>query len=239
MKNWEAFWQNYRIVPVSNPADLLYQIGKTVHGRPYDEETFTALTDDIQQALKLEPKDRLLDLCCGNGVLTRALAPRMKSIIGVDFSQPFIENARQHSARENVSYILHDVGKLDECGESLRGAFDKVLLYDALAYFNPSSLSHLLRVLNNLAGGPVVCLLGAVLWAPDRNRFLSTWRYRWNYWFNVRILGRTQGIGRWWRPADFARLKEQMNGALTFEIRQQSHLLPTSTYRRDVLLKLS
>jgi len=62
----------------------------------------STLLDDNMRALEIEtvenwlsPSDKVLDLCCGNGVSTLDFAEHCKSIVGIDLSQKMIETARQ------------------------------------------------------------------------------------------------------------------------------------------------
>jgi demethylmenaquinone methyltransferase / 2-methoxy-6-polyprenyl-1,4-benzoquinol methylase len=49
----------------------------------------------------IQPGERALDLCCGTGDLTLALAKKGANVSGLDFSEPMLEVAREKSARFN------------------------------------------------------------------------------------------------------------------------------------------
>jgi len=100
--DWKTFFESYRLVPIETDADLLYQVGATVGGKPISARQFAALLDDCRSALQLRSSDALVDLCAGNGVITYELSGQVDCAIGVDFSQPYIENARKHKARPNL-----------------------------------------------------------------------------------------------------------------------------------------
>ena len=54
--------------------------------------------------------DRVLDVGCGHGALTRALADRADSVIALDVSPAMIHVARKHSlGRHNIEYVRADV----------------------------------------------------------------------------------------------------------------------------------
>src|SRR5574342_272242 len=57
--------------------------------------------------LKLQKKDSLLDLCCGQGVLARAL-PQGISYVGVDASSSLIRSAKSKSKHP---FYVYDVTK--------------------------------------------------------------------------------------------------------------------------------
>jgi demethylmenaquinone methyltransferase/2-methoxy-6-polyprenyl-1,4-benzoquinol methylase len=48
---------------------------------------------------RIQPGERALDLCCGTGDLTFALAAKGADVTGLDFSEPMLEVAREKSAR--------------------------------------------------------------------------------------------------------------------------------------------
>ena len=69
---------------------------------------------DLDQVLEvcgaqLEPGDVALDIGCGAGRLTRALAGRVKQVYGIDVSAEMIERAREHHASlDNVTWLHGD-----------------------------------------------------------------------------------------------------------------------------------
>jgi SAM-dependent methyltransferase len=84
-------------------------------------QTLTSLID----LLPLAADQRWLDVACGPGLVTRALAPRVGSVLGVDVTPAMIELARSEAASAslgNVEFRLGDVGKLDLPNDSFDGA---------------------------------------------------------------------------------------------------------------------
>jgi ubiquinone/menaquinone biosynthesis C-methylase UbiE len=83
----------------------------------------------------------VLDLCCGNGRLTSILAPRARSLTGLDFSAPLITIARErYGDRPHVRFVLGDASQLRQ---SVSGGFDLIVrLYTSLGYFDrPTEVS--------------------------------------------------------------------------------------------------
>ncbi len=57
----------------------------------------------VLKLTRIQPGERALDLCCGTGDITFALAAKGAEVTGLDFSEPMLEVAREKSARINSS----------------------------------------------------------------------------------------------------------------------------------------
>ncbi|SEP83801.1 class I SAM-dependent methyltransferase [Streptomyces radiopugnans] len=76
----------------------------------------------------VRPGDRVLDIGCGTGALTLAVAAAVSpggSVLGVDPSEPMVEHARRLAARRgaNASFALGTAQELDAAD----GSFDAVV----------------------------------------------------------------------------------------------------------------
>jgi ubiquinone/menaquinone biosynthesis methyltransferase len=140
---------------------------------------------------------RILDLCCGTGLSTRALRecyPRAK-ITAVDISTGMLATARRKPGLRDVRFIAGDAMALDACGAD--GPFDGVMMAygirnvpdpdaclvqlrerlkpGAPAVFHEYSVadSVLSRAIWNVVAGAVIVPLGAALTgSPELFRYL-------------------------------------------------------------------
>jgi 2-polyprenyl-3-methyl-5-hydroxy-6-metoxy-1,4-benzoquinol methylase len=231
--SWAQFWDLYP--RRAEPDNLLAQVGKTVGGVPITEKQVSAICDDVIRNLQLGPRDRLFDLCCGNGLLTRRLAAECASVVGVDFSAPLIEQAKEASKRSNVEYFLGDVRRIDKVADWKPGQFNKVLIYEALAFLDRPELRQLLKSLRSICSPDCIFLFGSTLDAGRRRRFFNTLRRKLVYFFKIRLLGRDPGLGRWWRRKEITRICQSLG--LRCEFRDQNKVLHTAHYRIDVVVK--
>lgn len=235
MNNWKKFWQGYRIVDIKDEQDLLYQVGRTVRGDVIDKHLFETIIAEIIKKLDLKKDDDLLDLCCGNGVITYELSKVVGSVIGVDFSSPFIRNARRHRQLPNIQYIEGDVENLKEIVMMTNGkSFNKVLCYEALAYLNAFQLERLLSGLKTLASPNAEILLGSILDPTKKWRFFDTFSRRLTYLIKFRLLGKDVGVGRWWNRKEIVSISKKHNMECIFL--EQDPSLHTAHYRYDVKL---
>ena len=51
-----------------------------------------------------KPGDRVLDVGCGTGILTSALAERGSTVVGIDASEAYVAEARRHRSNPEVTY---------------------------------------------------------------------------------------------------------------------------------------
>jgi ubiquinone/menaquinone biosynthesis C-methylase UbiE len=194
-----------------------------------DPETVELLARELVGLLGLRRDDRLLDLCCGNGVLTFRLAEHTSSALGLDLSPALVENARARR-RENLQFAVGDVRDL----EVADGSFDRILLYAALQYFDEAETVSLLgRSRRWLASGGTL-LLGDV---PDLRRrwaFFDTADRRAAYFHG--LAAGEPVIGTWFDP-DWVRHAGSFAGFESVEILAQHPRLPYAHFRFDARLR--
>ena len=56
--------------------------------------------------------DRVLDVGCGTGVISVALAERGCTVVGMDASEPYLEGARRNRPHSNIVYDLGDARRM-------------------------------------------------------------------------------------------------------------------------------
>ena len=135
-----------------------------------------------------------LDLGCGSGRHTQALAERFDDVVGVDISAPLIDMARRH-ARPNVRYVVGDLMSFSEAT-----GFDLVFSSTTLHHVQEldAALMHLrdlvrpggLAILiDNIASRPTpprwVHVLGAVRQVPSDVARLGGRQARWLFKFRT------------------------------------------------------
>ncbi len=233
-ENWHDFWKNYRTPVARSEGDLYLQVGKTINSKPIEEAVLQMMVAAIEQALCLEASDHLLDLCCGNGLMSYRLAQTAGLVTGVDFANHLIEAARGFKQRPNIQYRVDDV--LRPIADLVGGPtpVTKVLMNDALAYFDPSGLDRLLGNLQAYFGHRGFRFL--ITGIPNHG-------LRWNFYdtperrarfeeHEARSDDTNDGMGRWWRRAEIEEVCD--NRRLRVELADQP--FPISTYRMNALI---
>jgi ubiquinone/menaquinone biosynthesis C-methylase UbiE len=119
------------------------------------------------------PDDRVLDLGCGWGTFTLALAPKVREVVGVDFSARSVElceRRAQDLGIRNASFLQADAGETGLPEQS----FDTVLAADLLEHLYPDDSERVtaeaFRVLR--PNGRFV------VWTPHRGHFLEVLKNR-------------------------------------------------------------
>ncbi len=225
---WNRFWNEY---PKSCGETCFYhQVGKTLHKQPVSAETVHAIISSIVDNLAIKNTDTVLDLCCGNGLITSHISEHCNSIVGVDFSEYLIQIANKYHPRHNISYLCDDVFHFME---SKNVTIDKIYMYEALQHFKPRDFAHILESAKRLFKNDIHILLCSI---PDRSR-------KWTYYNTVSrklsyimdsLSPNRRCLGTWW---DSSRIIQSCKDAgLTARIIPQNSLLHTSHYRFDVLI---
>lgn len=224
------YWLNYYEKSAADFADQpLKQVGKTLLGVDISTDQVRLIVNHIARALDLNASDTLVDLCCGNGVLTSQLAQMAGSVIGVDFSSGLLEAARTISALANVEYMQMDVTNLPG---PLIGRAGKYSMYEGLQYLSPKDLDSLLSRIGAYHGA-IKLFVGGI---PDLSRlrrfYVSDENYR---FYQEREASGNPHLGRWWAQDEMGQAAAR-NGYIVKIIPQPSDLY-TSHYRFDALFE--
>ena len=229
MIDWREYWTQFPREFADD--DFRRQVGRTANGGlPTPPLELDRVVDEVISCLSLSPDDRLLDLCCGNGLLTARFAERCRDVVGVDFSEPMIRVARTHHARANIEYFE---GSVLELRQLIDGAFDKVCMIESLAYFSPNDLGLILRGISPSRPPRAKVLFSGVLDEEAKWSFFNTPERRAIY-EQQRKKGK-EVMGRWWTRAELERIAEQHG--YKAEFLPQDERLNTAHYRFNVVMK--
>ena len=226
---WENLWNQKQ--PAATPQDKLMQVRRTLHGQPITQDEVAFIRSSLLAALALESEDRVLDLCCGNGLLTLDLAQRARSVVAVDFARPLLASLGEElagSGLRNVTVLCEDAMKADFAA----GTFSKVVMAGALQHF---SLAQTVTLFSRLAtwlapGGRLL-----VTDIPDQSR---QWAFhdtpeRAAAHFRALEAG-TPILGTWFSPEWLERLA-RFAGFSQVQIQTQPPQRSCAGYRLDLL----
>jgi cyclopropane fatty-acyl-phospholipid synthase-like methyltransferase len=199
-RDWKAWWNTSEAV---QSPDSYRQVGRTVSGVATGDADPASVCDAIVEALALTGTETLLDLCCGNGLVTSLVAAHCRHVVAVDYSAPLIGAARLHHARGNVDYVVADVSRLDAVAVDLSQT-DAAYMSLAFQYFDSDKARALLASLRAVVPPRCRLFLEDI---PDAARlfdFYNTPERQAEY--RRRIADGTEAIGHWWSADDLVRL---------------------------------
>lgn len=215
--DWKEFWRTYRETEVKSESDLYYEVGKTINQQPISEESLRHSVEIVARGLELSRSDRLLELCCGNGLMTRYLAAMVDAVCAVDFAERLILHARKFRSAPNVQYVWADALEFVRNLGARPGYIpSKVLLGDALGYLEPAMLDEILTSLSRLTEKDFIFMATGIPSDDLRWNFYNTpervRRYEEN---QLRENNTNDGIGRWWRTAELEDIAKESGLRLT------------------------
>jgi len=104
----------------------------------------------IINLVRWSKRKKALDIACGEGSLTKALSPYVKSIKAFDISSRAIESAKKNYAAENIEYFQQDMKEFS----SKMGTFDLITCAEVIYYLKPQEIEKVLaEVQKSLAEG--------------------------------------------------------------------------------------
>ncbi|MFI8891873.1 class I SAM-dependent methyltransferase [Streptomyces paradoxus] len=133
------------------------------------DEMFRPFEELLVDAVAAEHAGSVLDVGCGTGGITRAVARRSGHCVGVDISGPMIETARAHAEREGLPASFIQADAQEYAFEP--GAFDAVISRFGVMFFNDPvrAFTNLRSTVRDGAG------LRCVVWrGPEENPFMTT-----------------------------------------------------------------
>jgi 2-polyprenyl-3-methyl-5-hydroxy-6-metoxy-1,4-benzoquinol methylase len=229
-RDWRTCWNS--VDERAAPQDFLRQVGWTIGGQPVGGEQVSLAVEAAHANLRLKGSDRLLDLCCGNGLVTAQLAARCASVYAVDFSEHLLEVARQYHCPSNVHYLSTSV--TDLTGAQLgKWRPDKISMLAALQHFTVHGLIQLIDTIGDLTRRAAPIYFSDV---PDVHRlytFYNTPERRGDY--ERRRLAGVEAIGTWWSRRHLVELFASKGYALEFV--ELSPRRSSAHYRFDMVAK--
>ena len=180
------------------PDDFWGQVKRTIGGKPVDQAQIDMIVSACLGGLDLQADDVLLDLCCGNGALSRLIFEHCSGGLGVDFSQVLINVAKTNFERPGREhYLLGDVVEFVSTYPDPQ-RFTKAVCYGSLQYLPRGAVGSMLRTLRTRCPRLQRLFIGNV---PDRARAASFFGDR---PYDKAILDDpTAAIGIWWSKEEF------------------------------------
>lgn len=138
---WDGYWE--KIGGAGAPGGVLWDAGTDHEFMGYREILERHFAPDLP----------VLDVGCGHGRFSRALAAAFPQVIGVDVSAHAVARAREESAdMDNLSYLVHDMTLPGAGSELAHPAGANVFVRGVLHVLGPAEQAALMENLGQLVG---------------------------------------------------------------------------------------
>jgi len=224
---WKAFWDEHS--QLSERADPQIQVLRTCAKQPVSEAIFREILASMSAVLDLRPEHRLLDMCCGNGLVAQHLAPFCREVVAVDFAKELLTQI-DTASHPNITPLHSDAGAC----EFENASFDRIVLNAAIQYFSHQEAVVLLESMFDWLPPNGLLFIGDI---PDRDamwQFFNTYE-REAAFFDALKSGRPI-IGTWYGAEWLQKLALYVGFTLAEIVKQPAHF-PYSHFRFDLVLK--
>jgi 2-polyprenyl-3-methyl-5-hydroxy-6-metoxy-1,4-benzoquinol methylase len=228
----EQIKQYYRERVKNNDRNnFLWQVGKTVGGREVSNEQIELIVKNIASRLQFDKSDVVLDIGCGNGLLTKKISRYVSKVTGIDLTPELYEIAKQYNLTDNITYINGDVLNFNIVERDEK--FTKVYLYEVIQHLNYREVDALFTKLKNITVSKAIIFIGGILDVEKKWDFFDTVERRCSYFAG--LLSGSDPLGVWYHKDFFNCLSKKHN--LHVECVAQENKLYTCHYRFDCLLR--
>ena len=221
MSYWKSYWNKSAL-----DKSLFNQVQR---GSNTENESLLLVESHLVELLNLTTTDTLLDVCCGNGLITKQLSKHCSAVLGIDFSPHLIISAKQNMGYSNIEYLVGDATSLTE---NTSEKFDKIMLNFSFQYFNFKDGLKVVSEMKKLLKPNGIILLGDI---PDQKYFWSYYNtFAKRVYYFKQWLFKQPKMGKFWSEIEMMALADTANLKGTFL--NQNENLPYAHYRFDFLL---
>ncbi len=225
--DWKAFWNNRaEMFP-----ERLAQVGRG-DGSGYAEEAerFEKTLNHIFSTLKVEEGMPVLDLCCGNGLISHALAEKGAEVLGIDFAEKLLKIAKK-KAPKNARFIQGDALDLEGVVEE---KFDRILLHFSLQYFTKEKeVRTLFKSMANLCSPGGMILVSDIPDSAKVGAYYTTPKDKLRRMWH-KFKGQDD-MGKFWKRKQLVKICSELG--LSAEALDQPETLPYAHYRFDLIIR--
>lgn len=212
------------------PDDFWGQVKRTVNGQPVSEAQIEMIVAAVLQGLDIKNDDVLMDLCCGNGALSRFFFEKCQGGLGVDFSQALIDVAKQNFEKlPHQEYRLADVVEFTKSPPRPE-RFTKILCYGSFAYLEKDAALAVLRNSYDTFRNADTFYIGN---CPDKSQLSDFFREK-DYTPGIENEA-DSAIGIWRTKEEFRAMARAAGWSAEFS--NMPELFYASKYRYDVILR--
>ena len=224
---WTNYWlEHSKNIKGKKPQS---QVLRTFNKQDINDDKWNLTLSHVIKYLDLRTSDIVLDLCCGNGLITREISKKCMSVTAVDISDELISEINVES-NNNIKIIVQDIRDV----EFENNTFSKVIIYAGIQYLNYKETLLLFKAVYNWMKIDGIFFIGDI---PDINRiwhFYNT-KQRESIYFNS-IEEEAPIVGTWYNK-DFLQKLANYCSFKEVEIIEQHKDMIYSHFRFDMYMK--
>lgn len=220
--NWEQFW-NRR----GSFDDAARQVGR-LHGKQtLTQEISAKSVAHLIEVGDIQTTHDVLDICCGNGMITAMIAKYCHKIVGIDFAESLLHNARTNYP--NISFYQENALKPFTNVPSSQ-KFHRITCCFSFQYFE--TFNQGLTAIQNLL--PYLHPQGKIILTdiPDRKRFFHYYNsYSRMFYLAIQMAQNKNDMGKFWSEDELNLIAKELE--LQGQKIVQPTYLPYAAYRMD------
>ena len=222
---WVNFWKTYTS-DLKN-KDEQTQVLRTLNKLPISQELWEFTLQNIDSSFEVKKEDKVLDLCCGNGILSKHFADKGAYITSIDISEELLKGLNNYN---NIITIHSDITKVTFKDNS----FDKIIIYAGIQYFSRKEVVELVVKIYRWLKPNGVLFIGDI---PDHRKLWSFYnnKERQNIYFE-NLLENKSIVGNWFEKEWFQNLGNYSGFNQSIYLPQDKKLI-YSNFRFDFLFK--
>ncbi|WP_221074007.1 class I SAM-dependent methyltransferase [Agarivorans aestuarii] len=196
---WTQFWKEHGKSTSGHQAQE--QVLRTSNKEVVSESVWANTLEYLQNTFEVNDKDVLLDLCCGNGLITQYFSDKCQSVTSVDVTPEFIQQLNALKL-PNVEAICTDLLSLDFPKHS----FSKIILYAGIQYFSEDEVISLFKKFSHWLKPNGMLFVGDI---PDKSKLWDFYnsKEREHFYFE-RCEERNDVVGTWFEKQWLCKLSE-------------------------------
>ncbi|NOT35755.1 MAG: methyltransferase domain-containing protein [Saprospiraceae bacterium] len=223
--DWKKFWNQK-----ANDSNEYKQVARIIHGKEHSEEILDKIALRVISQLELQPEDSLLDLCCGNGLLTNLISKHCRQVDAVDISSNLIRKAQDKYNSGKIQFINSDVLTYASYKK-----YDKILLYFSFQYIDTFEKGKdLIKNVIRMSNPNTRILIGDIPDIQKLSVYYPSTIDRLKY--HIKNQFQNSDMGKFWSPSELDSICQSLK--LKGEHIAQESWQPYSNYRFDYLITL-
>ena len=220
--NWKNYW-NTNVE--EKGADVFGQVQRK------DLKSTLLTVNHIVRVLDIKPSDAVLDVCCGNGIITQQIARKCDSIVGVDQSENLLYVAKRDYNEMNCLYVNCSALEMNQFVKP--HSFDKIYLQFSMQYFDKRNegekvIAEMIKCLK--PNGRI--FIGDITEYKNKFKLYNT-PIKKAFYYKQKLQGKS-GMGKFWKVSELDSICKRLGVNGTYF--EQTEELPYSYYRFDYLI---